>query len=79
MQVHIIGGHYHHGVLIDSHSHRTPDEVWQLLDYVARRTGINAVLIEWDEQFPDFGVVLEELARAREILAGGPEAAYVGA
>jgi hypothetical protein len=29
VQVHIIGGHYHHGVLIDSHSHRTPEEVWR--------------------------------------------------
>ena len=79
VQVHIIGGHYHRGVLIDSHSHRTPDEVWQLLDYVARRTEIKAVLIEWDEQFPDFGVIIEELAHAREVLARREEAVYVGA
>jgi len=79
VQVHIIGGHFHHGVLIDSHSHRTPDEVWQLLEYVAARTEIKAVLIEWDEQFPDFGVILEELAHARQILARSEEAAYVGA
>jgi len=79
VQVHVIGGHYHHGVLIDSHSHRTPDEVWRLLEFVARRTSIKAVLIEWDEQFPDFGVILGELTRAREVLAGNPEAAHVGA
>ena len=78
VQVHIIGGHYHNGVLIDSHSRRTPDPVWQLLEYVAARTEIKAVLIEWDEQFPDFGVILEELARAREVLARSREAAYVG-
>jgi uncharacterized protein (UPF0276 family) len=79
VQVHIIGGHYHKGVLIDSHSHRTPDEVWRLLEYVATRTAIKAVLIEWDEQFPDFGVILAELARAKEVLARSEEAAYVGA
>jgi hypothetical protein len=79
VQVHIIGGHYHHGVLIDSHSHRTPDEVWRLLEFVARRTEIKAVLIEWDEEFPDFGVILEELAQAREVLSRRDEATYVGA
>jgi uncharacterized protein (UPF0276 family) len=79
VQIHIIGGHYHHGVLIDSHSHRTPDEVWRLLEFVARRAVIKAVLIEWDEQFPDFKVILEELARAREVLARKEEAVYAGA
>lgn len=52
VQVHIIGGHYHHGVLIDSHSQRTPVEVWEMLEFVARRTEIKAVLIEWDEHGP---------------------------
>jgi uncharacterized protein len=79
VQVHIIGGHYHKGVLVDSHSNRTPEEVWRMLEYVASRTEIRAVLIEWDEQFPVFGVILEELARARDVLAGSEKAAYVGA
>jgi len=66
-------------VLIDSHSQRTPDEVWQMLEYVAARTDIKAVLIEWDEQFPDFGVILDELTRARGVLARSEEASYAGA
>lgn len=69
VQVHVIGGHYHNGVLIDSHSRRAPDEVWSLLEFVARRTNVKAVLIEWDERFPDFAVILDEIARAREIIA----------
>jgi uncharacterized protein len=69
VQVHVIGGHYHNGVLIDSHSQRTPGEVWNLLEFVARRTSVKAVLIEWDERFPDFAVILDEIARAREIIA----------
>src|SRR5262249_27656481 len=44
VQIHIIGGHYHNGTLIDSHSHRTPDVVWNLLEFVASRTTIKAVL-----------------------------------
>ena len=79
VQIHIIGGHYHDGVLIDSHSQRTPDEVWRLLEFVARRTKIKAVLVEWDEHFPEFPIVLQELGRAREILAHSETASYVGA
>lgn len=69
VQVHVIGGHVDgRGVLVDSHSRATPNDVWELLGWVALRTGIKGVLIEWDEDFPDFGVFLEEIARAKEIL-----------
>jgi hypothetical protein len=68
VQVHVIGGHYHRGVLVDSHSSRTPEEVWKLLEIVARQVDIRAVLIEWDEQLPDFAVILDEVRRAREVL-----------
>ena len=69
VQVHVIGGHRAGGVVVDSHSHRTPDAVWAMLDHVARRTEIKAVLVEWDEQFPAFDVILAELDRARRVLA----------
>ncbi len=68
VQVHIIGGHYDRDILVDSHSARTPDPVWEMLKLVARRTEVKAVLLEWDEQLPDFAVIRDELARAREIL-----------
>lgn len=70
VQVHIIGGHYAGGVLVDSHSRPTPEEVWRMLEFVARRTEIKAVLLEWDELFPEFNVIVEQLERARAILAG---------
>jgi hypothetical protein len=79
VQVHIIGGHYNDGVLVDSHSNRTPEEVWRMLEFVGSRSDIRAVLVEWDEQFPAFEVILEELARAREVLVGVKKAAYVSA
>lgn len=68
VQVHIIGGHWDEGLLIDSHSSVTPTEVWNLLKYVADRVKIRAVLLEWDDQLPNFQVVLKELAIAREIV-----------
>ncbi|HEU4391332.1 MAG TPA: DUF692 domain-containing protein, partial [Blastocatellia bacterium] len=70
VQIHIIGGHYARGVLVDSHSRPTPEEVWQMLEFVARRVDIKAVLLEWDEQFPEFSVIIDQLSRARAILAG---------
>lgn len=71
VQVHIIGGHTHRGVVVDSHSTRTPPEVWRLLEFVAARADLKGVLIEWDERFPHFHVLIEEMERAREILYAG--------
>jgi len=68
VQVHIIGGHYSDGVLIDSHSQYTPEEVWKMLEFVAHRAKIKAVLLEWDDLFPDFKVILDDLRRACEII-----------
>jgi uncharacterized protein (UPF0276 family) len=66
--VHVIGGRLEDGIMIDSHTDPTPDAVWELLTFVAARVRLRGVLIEWDDHFPDFGVVLEELARARGAL-----------
>lgn len=66
--VHVIGGRFENGMLIDSHSDRTPREVWEMLGFVARRVRLKGVLIEWDDHFPSFDVILEEAARAREVI-----------
>lgn len=70
VQIHITGGHYRDGVLIDSHSSRTPDDVWSLLAYTAERAPIKAVLLERDEHIPAIEDLLAELDVARSILAG---------
>ena len=67
--VHVIGGRFEDGVLVDSHSDRTPDVVWDMLGWVARRATLKGVVIEWDEGFPSFEILIEEAARAREVLA----------
>lgn len=76
VQVHVTGGHWHRGVLVDSHSAATPGEVWRLLEYVAARAPVRGVLLERDERFPPIGELLDELDRAREALRAG-EAARV--
>ena len=70
VQVHVIGGHLERGLIVDSHSSATPSEVWDLLRYVAKRVQIKALLLEWDDRFPNFEIILNELAIAKEILNG---------
>jgi uncharacterized protein (UPF0276 family) len=70
-QVHVTGGHWHGGILVDSHSHETPSEVWRLLEHVAARVEVPAVLLERDERIPPIEALLDELDAAREALRVG--------
>jgi uncharacterized protein (UPF0276 family) len=67
VQLHFVGGHWHHNVLIDSHSRPTPPEVWELMNDVAARAPVKGVILERDEDLPPFAELAEELERAREI------------
>lgn len=60
----------------DSHTRPVPEESWALLEWLAPRTPIRAVIIERDDDLPPFGDLLSEVTRAREILdaAGRPAA-----
>ncbi|WP_240486709.1 DUF692 family multinuclear iron-containing protein [Hyalangium minutum] len=71
VQVHLAGGERRGGQWIDSHSQRVDShpEVWKLLEYVAERSQVRAVLIERDQNFPEeFQEMLEDIDRAKEIL-----------
>jgi uncharacterized protein len=67
VQLHFVGGHWHDGVLIDSHSRPTPDEVWALLKKVVARAPVKGVVLERDENLPPFDEILKELAQARAV------------
>jgi uncharacterized protein (UPF0276 family) len=54
VQLHFVGGHWHNGVLIDSHSHSTPKEVWQLMDKVVAKVPVKGIVLERDENLPPF-------------------------
>lgn len=68
VQVHIAGGFSRNGVLIDSHAHPVPDEVFDYLDYVCRHSAVSTVLLERDRNFPAFGELADEMSRARSIV-----------
>lgn len=72
-EVHL-GGHDEdaddHGapLLIDSHGRAVVDPVWALLDYTLTRSGPRPLLVEWDNDVPDWPVLRDEALRAANAL-----------
>ena len=72
VQLHFVGGYWHDGVLIDSHSNSTPVEVWQLMKQIVARQcqstiNIKGIVLERDENIPPFAELAAELRQAEAI------------
>lgn len=69
-----LGGHdsdhddHGHPLLIDSHGCQVADPVWSLLDYTLSKSGPKPVLVEWDNDVPDWPVLAAEASRASDAL-----------
>lgn len=69
-----VGGHDEqvddHGapLLIDSHGKPVVDPVWSLLRYTLAKSGPKPVLVEWDNDVPDWTTLREEAGRAADAL-----------
>jgi len=69
-----LGGHLEdkdeHGapLLIDSHNDKVVDPVWTLLDTLLTRSGPKPILVEWDNDIPDWATLEAEAARATKAL-----------
>ncbi len=66
VQLHLAGGHWDDGLLIDSHAHPVPSEVWAVLDRAVANAPVRGILLERDENLPPFKELLADLERARE-------------
>ncbi len=55
-------------LLIDSHGKPVVDPVWALLDYALAQTGPKPVLVEWDNDVPDWPTLRAEALRAAHAL-----------
>lgn len=75
LEVHIAGGVWTDGEYADSHTRPVPEESWELLEWLAPRTPVRAVIIERDDDLPPFEELLAEVTRAREILDASRRAA----
>ncbi|MCY4288956.1 MAG: DUF692 domain-containing protein [Aestuariivita sp.] len=69
-----VGGHeedqdgYGETLLIDSHKCAVSNPVWSLLDYTLAKTGPQPVLIEWDNEVPEWVVLDAEVHRVANAL-----------
>jgi uncharacterized protein (UPF0276 family) len=67
VQIHL-AGHTHFGkYIIDTHSAPVIDPVWELYRETIALTGPVSTLIEWDDEIPSLGRLLEEAGRARAL------------
>ena len=69
VQIHIAGHGAPADMILDTHDHPVSQEVWELLEYVVKRSPVRSILLERDDESPSFGGIMEELAHARRILA----------
>jgi uncharacterized protein len=67
VQLHFVGGNKHGKYLIDSHSYKTPNEIWEVFEEVCSRTNVKGAILERDDNFPPFSEILEELQQARKL------------
>jgi uncharacterized protein len=65
MQFHLAGHSDHGSYLLDTHDHPIRAEVWALYEHAVRRFGRVPTLIEWDDNIPDFEVLVAAAAEAR--------------
>ncbi|MBS4049225.1 MAG: DUF692 domain-containing protein [Alphaproteobacteria bacterium] len=72
-EIHLAGHHTtedRHGaaLLIDDHGNRIAAETWQLYESLLARTGPLPTLVEWDNDVPDWNVLLTEAQAAQQLL-----------
>ena len=74
VEVHLAGGVVREGEYADTHTRPVPEESWTLLEWLAPRTDVRAVIIERDDNLPPSQELLAEVRRAGDILhaAGRP-------
>ncbi|WP_444942326.1 DUF692 domain-containing protein [Microbulbifer sp. ZKSA004] len=68
VQVHLAGGFWSGGKLVDSHSEAIPKQVWQLFYSLLEMTSIKAAIVERDSNFPEFSELLNEVTHIRNAL-----------
>jgi uncharacterized protein (UPF0276 family) len=72
VQIHLAGGRMVRDLLVDSHSAPITEHVWDLLAHVLARVPVKAILLEWDQDWPEFDQLLGHLDRAR-CVTGAPD------
>lgn len=69
VQMHVAGHSHGEEMIIDTHGNPVIEPVFELLDYVLARVPVNAVMLERDQNYPEFSEILDELRQIRTIAA----------
>lgn len=67
-EVHLAGGVWRGDTYADTHTRPVPEQSWRLLEWLAPRAPIRAVVVERDDDLPPFDELLGEVERAAETL-----------
>lgn len=67
VQIHIAGHKMGKELIIDTHGAPIIEPVYQLLETVLQKTSVSGVLLERDQNFPEFDEVLSELRQIKTI------------
>ncbi len=68
VQIHVAGHSHGDELLIDTHGAPVIEPVFELLEYVLKRTDVKAIMLERDQNYPQFSEILAELAQIRDIV-----------
>lgn len=68
VQVHLAGGYWRNGWLVDGHSEPVPTEIFALFQTLASRCQIKGVIFEHDQKFPSIELLLQQIEQVREIM-----------
>lgn len=69
VQLHYVGYEIAGDHIIDTHSAKTPPEIFQLMEYLFKSCQPKGVLLERDEQFEKVAEIVVDLIKANELLA----------
>lgn len=78
-EMHLAGFEAVDDLLIDTHSRPVCGDVWRLYQDALARFGAQPTLIEWDQDLPEFDVLLGEAAQAESYLQHVKEARHARA
>ncbi len=67
VQIHIAGHSHTDEIILDSHGNAVVEPVFELLAYVLSKTKVQAIMLERDQNFPEFNELIGELDQMRQI------------
>lgn len=67
-EIHLAGYEAHNNYLFDTHGYRVHPPVWELYQATIERLGSVPTLIEWDNDIPEFAILVDEANKAQRVL-----------